>query len=753
MNQNVRPTAAESRSGLILTSLVALWAAFVLIYYFSSIGLALDLIPSAFNIGRYPAVSFSQAFPILSESAFIILKTLFVVCLTVSWGCRVRRLFSLEPSNGWIKTALNFELGMVFLNFLWIGTGLVGIWYRPLALALGFLLISAPLLDILAFFFHRNHVFPKLFPREASYLFLFLIGASYWLFSAAHGLVPEAFYDSMVYHLAVPQYWLLHHGLCNFPTNFFSNYPYGGELFFMNGLVAQGTESAKLLHAAAFGFCALFAGGWAREWGGERAGWLALGLILTLPVFSINTGTTQVEGVLASALLPFLYFFLGWLKNEKHPMAWGVLAGLMMGLAFSIKYTSALVVGSAFLAMIVLRSSFLKEISLRQWVLFGAGALLLVGPWLVKNSLFTGNPFFPYLMPLFPGLHLTPESYERLLMEQRGRIAEGWQLLYLPWKAVMANPDGFNFVGPMALALVPSLFLFKLRNSTLKFLAVVSLLFFVSGFCVTHILRFLGTGFILLYTLLGIVLGGGDKPYWGKAVAVVGAISAIFCFGYLSAISAHYAACAGVWTGRQTREDYLMSPGKISPYFETALWVHQNLPPDARLLVAGDARGLYYERPFLTNSVFDEQVLPQLAREEAAPEGIARRLKELGVDDLVVNGAEGVRVSTDYHHYDLTPDQWKRLDDFIQKYTQLVYQKNLQGVYRILPTPVAPALEIPDFVLFFSQPASQFVKDAQKQQWGEAGEDLKQVLKLYPFSKFWREQKSLFDKSMAAAGH
>ena len=710
------------------------------------------MIPAAFNAGAFPPVGFQQTLQIWGQSLSILLTGLFIIGLTLAWGRRVRLLFPVMPSNGWIGLALDFGLGVLFLDFLWMGLGFARIWFRPLLLGLVLALSLSFIPDALALWRNRKGRMMDSIPHEAAYLFLLATGAVYWIFSMAQCLAPETFYDSMVYHLAVPQYWFLHHGICDFPTNFFSNYPYGGELYFLNGWMAQGTESAKLLHAVAFGFSALFAGGWAQEWGGKGAGWLSLGLVLTLPVYCINTSTTQVEGMLVLALLPFLYFFLAWLKDDRHPTALGALAGLFLALAFSIKYTSALMVGGVFLSVILLYPSFLKGIPPVKWAVFSMGVPLLLGPWILKNALFTGNPFFPYFMSVFQGRHLAPENYARLLAEQEGWIAHGWQLLYLPWKAVVANPDGFNFTGPMVLAFIPWLFLFKQRHPSFRVLALASGLFFLGGFSVTHILRFLGNGFVLLNILLSVVLAGGNKPSWGKGAAWVGSLVALLCFGYLSAISARYSDCAGIWTGRQTRAEYLAAPGKITPYYSTAQWVNQNLPEDASLLVVGDARGLYYERPFLTNSVFDEQVLSKAAKEVATPEGIARRLKELGVEYLAVNGAEGIRVSADYHHYDLTEEEWKRLDDFIQQDTELVYQQNLQGVYRVLPVPrPSHSAEIFDMILFFSKPASQFVKDAQRREWNKAENELNSVLGLYPFSKFWKEQKSQFERSVPPA--
>ncbi|HTA77861.1 MAG TPA: hypothetical protein VK791_11985, partial [bacterium] len=161
----------------------------------------------------------------------------------------------------------------------------------------------------------------------------------------------------------------------------------------------------------------------------------------------------------------------------------------------------------------------------------------------------------------------------------------------------------------------------------------------------------------------------------------------------------------------------------------------------------GDARGLYYKQPFLTNTVFDDQTLAKLAREEKDAQGIANSLREMGVDYLVVNGLEGIRVSGDYHHYDLTSTQWQNLDEFIQRGTQLMYSQNLQAVYGLLPQLKEKSKEESvDLVMFFAPSASQFLMDVEKRDLKNAQADLNQTLQLYPFSDFWKKQKSDFEK-------
>ena len=119
----------------------------------------------------------------------------------------------------------------------------------------------------------------------------------------------------------------------------------------------------------------------------------------------------------------------------------------------------------------------------------------------------------------------------------------------------------------------------------------------------------------------------------------------------------------------------------------------------------------------------------------------------MGVDYLVVNGLEGIRVSKDYDHYDLTTAQWKNLDEFIQRGTQLIYSQNLQAVYGILAQlKEKPKEESADLVMFFAPPASQYLVDVEKRDLKSAESNLNQTLQLYPFSVFWKKQKNDFEK-------
>jgi hypothetical protein len=727
--------------------LATLWALFVFGAYFSDIGRALPFLATIFSAGDRSSDLPVQP-GVLAESMRIFLTALLVTGATWALGRRARGWLPLTIEDPWIGLGIDYGLGMVLLDFFWLGTGMTALWFGPLWTVVGVLLACLFLWDGAGVLQRAFRTKTLRFPSVPFHYWpLLLAGLFYWGYSLLQGLAPETFYDSLVYHLAVPQYWIFHHGLADFPTNFFSNYPFAGELYFLNGLVAQGTESAKMLHVASLGVLATFLAGWARQMAGAEAGWLAGGLTLTFPLLTNNVWTTQVEGLLSLVVALFLYALLRSTGGEGDQPAWALAAGCFAGLALSIKYTAILFVTGSLAVLSLQKPGLFKKKAWGPWAFLLSACLAVLGPWFLKNFAYTGNPFFPYLMSLFPGRHLLPAGYERLLLEQHSKVTTdlaSWFLL--PWKLTMDNPNSYNFCGPVWLAFLPALFLSPLRPPALKFLAWLTPLVLIGGLAVTHIFRFIAPDFILYYLLLSTVLAGARKAAgMMRTAAWTGALAAVLCFANLAAMSRYYYSCAGIWSGIETRAQYLSEGhGVVSPYYPMARWVSQNIPSQNRLLVVGDARGLYYDRPFLSNSVFDEQVLARLARTERGPEGILRRLKEMGVNDLAVNGLEGIRVTDTYDHYDLTPEQWDRLDEFFQRGTEVAYQENLQAVYRVKPIldPGEPSMEVPDLAGFFCGPALHYLFDMRKGDGPAAEKDLEGVLRLFPHSRFWQGQKS-----------
>ena len=811
------PPSAEPRRLHPFFWLFLAWPAVVFLGYLPQIDKSFPFIGVVFDAGHFPDRPWDQRMPILAESLWILLISLLIAGVTLHLGRSLREWLGLKPEDGWVRGVFNLGLGILALDAFWLGTGLNGLWFKPVWMAAGAIVSilvvhkwvrerfsQKPFRTKLSLKTKSNvtphpNPFPQgargmrnlfeffsfslegrgqgegefrilkasqrkdtlvLSARDWPYLLLLACGGFYFLFALGNGLVPETFYDSLMYHLAVPADWLSFHGIRDLSSNLYANFPYGAEFYYLNGLALQGTESAKMLQVLSYGAVALLVGGWAREWAGPKAGFLALGMTLTFPLLNLNAWTTQVEGPLTLFILLFFYCLSRLLAPLRPATPWALGAGLFAGAAFSVKYSAVVGIAAGFLALAVLNYLPAKAPAFPKgakggpgrnpWVWLTAAFLLTAGPWLLKNLVVTGNPFFPYFPWLFSGRHLPAEGYQRLLASQQDMPVDGFLSWFtLPWRLVMVAPDDHNFVGPAALALAPLLLFFRFKDSRLKFLAWACAVYFILGLGTTRLFRFVMPAFPLLYILLGTVFGNARREIWGKAAAALSAATAVLCFFNLAALNSSYYLCAGVWTGRESREAF-MDRDKIAPYYPMARWVAGELPAGARLGVVGDCRGLYYNRPFVSQSFYDEPWLVKAVRGSKDAKELGRKIRELGLDYICVNAEEGVRAANDGFSCDLTPDQWKNLDDYFRRGLEPVYRQGLQAVYRVRKDPaewMENTLEPP--VLFLSAPAARFAQDYRNQRWEEARADLKEALKLYGFSPFWRARVAEVERRLA----
>ena len=168
---------------------------------------------------------------------------------------------------------------------------------------------------------------------------------------------------------------------------------------------------------------------------------------------------------------------------------------------------------------------------------------------------------------------------------------------------------------------------------------------------------------------------------WALVVFIFGAATLL----EVSRLSLDYVQGQKIWLGVETREDFLRTSPQTDSYYGLAEACGK-LPLGDRLLVAGDARGLYYPRPFLTNSVFDDPQLVKITRAAQDAEGIRLGLQRLGVDDLVFPVEEQARLSRLYPEaYTLTPQERGHLDDFMGRGADLAYQDGSGAIYHLRP--------------------------------------------------------------------
>jgi hypothetical protein len=672
---------------------IFLWIGIVFYHYFSW------ALISDFSFVSTVIAGFNQASLLkMAANGFHFLKTLCIAlgAAFILWraGRRLVGWFGLSVTHDLVRFCVEMAFGIVLLNGLWLGLGLNGLWWPTLLGLLVLTLLAFALWD----FFHGFLKIQKLprfrFPGKL-YLALGGLGLFCFLLDLSQGWVPDVYFDALVYHLSTLEFWKYHHGIADFYTNLYSYYPFGGELYFFNGYFFGGSEAAKLLNAFAAGLCGLAAAGWVAEETNLESGWLTWAIVLTIPLVSATVWTTQNDVLLAFFFILFYYALARW-AAEVENWKWAVTAGVLGGGALTLKYTAVVGVVAGLLAICF---TYPETLRMRHWPRWGVikGLIFLsLAPWLFKNFAYTGNPFYPYLSSWIGGIALSPGKIAALMGDHESPFLGGFS--FTGWVGhVLGSLD--KTIGPLLFSFLSFLFLPGKGRPLVKYLAVLSGLLLTGGFLLSYQLRLMIPAFLVCFLFAVLFLSGLKKPIWSRLWAWVVVLFGLFSLLSLCRLSVNYYHSDKIWFGEESRLEYLNQAPQTSSYFGLAQLTGDLLPPDAQLLVVGDARGLYYPRPFYTNSVFDEQVLPILAREERDEDGIRKRLLEMGIDAMVVSGEEGKRL---YGKGPVLPPQnSKKLDLFIQRWTDPLVLKGGSGIYLLRSQPAEGRGPIPDFLRFY----------------------------------------------------
>ena len=260
----------------------------------------------------------------------------------------------------------------------------------------------------------------------------------------------EAF-DALLYHLAQPARVLQDGGLrlVNIPHYWFPNLTENVYLW----ALALGTERvAQMIHFTWALLAVLLLWRWAvKVWGIEigRKTLLLLAAIPSLPMLASWAYADMALVFYAIATLYALTFF----ESTKSP-GWLSVAGIMAGLAMTIKYTSFTVPLTAGLLILFWRSRSFSEAWVRA-VRFSLIALIVALPWYMRNTIYMGNPFYPFG---FGGTYWDAFRAEWYASSGTGTGWDAFKLVMLPLDIILGYRDE-NFydgrLGPLLLLLAP----------------------------------------------------------------------------------------------------------------------------------------------------------------------------------------------------------------------------------------------------------------------------------------------------------
>ncbi len=214
-------------------------------------------------------------------------------------------------------------------------------------------------------------------------------------------------YDVLEYHLQLPRQYYLDQHVRTLDYNVYSHYPLGVEMLYLlcmclRGGPYEGMYAAKMLHGA-FGVLAVVAVFAAMRREEDLRARFSVALLATAPLAVYLSWMAMVELAQVAYLAVALLWLREWMRSPSLGSA--VAAGAMMGGACAVKYLSVGFVLGPLAVVMLAYPIFARRAELLAprggcacW--WRRSALL---PWLVRNTLATGNPVFPlaseYLRP------------------------------------------------------------------------------------------------------------------------------------------------------------------------------------------------------------------------------------------------------------------------------------------------------------------------------------------------------------------
>jgi hypothetical protein len=454
-------------------------------------------------------------------------------------------------------------------------------------------------------------------------------------------LTPEIGKDALIYHLAVPKLYLLHHGFYFIPGNAFTGFPLLAEMHFLLALFLRNDILAKamsyaLLCGTLLGI-SLFARHVLRK---QQFPILSMLIFVSIPSVFAVSHTAYNDLFVAFFTLAAIYSLFRW--SEDRLTAWLILCGLFSGGAAACKYTALLATPLGCLGILYLanRSGDGSRETLRRLALYIAAALIAGSPFYLKNWAVMGNPFYPFFYGIFGGRGWDPDQARLfdLLTQSLGMGRSFLDYLFLPWNlSLRAKMDvGFDgILGPIFLLTLPFLAAWRRWETPLQMILIYTLLTFFFWASSVQQMRHL----IPIFPLLALVVGAILTRYQSRknifALLLCIVAGSLAFNGYHIARDFIKINPLRVAVGLESRDHFLT---RTLPTYTMYRFVNETLPPDARVfLIYMKNYTFLCERDCYADEMFEVHTLQKILREEVSPDRIHNRLKAEGFTHLLYN--------------------------------------------------------------------------------------------------------------------
>jgi|GEM_PF-4052697 len=477
-----------------------------------------------------------------------------------------------------------------------------------------------------------RHELPKRLPSRLTRLEQLFISLLFIIafFSLIAVLAPPTDWDALDARLEVPKRYVQAHGYIYLP-NGYAYYTQFVESLYTFALLLHDDILARLVNLSLGGLATLTVYALARRWV-ERSMALLAGLIfISSPLVVFVFVEVFIEAGTTFYSLLALLAILNWQATGKRRWFWFSVA--LVGICLSIKYYT-IILGPILTWAVVKQVWWVERRPLSEIIrlLLGAGllALLFPLPWLIKSTIFVGDPVFPIISSwLGRWGHGIAQANWALYGMGFGLL----DYLLLPWRMTFGERFGLPKPGFLFLLLLPLLYALPRTPALVRWLAGVVLVWFVFwANSAGQSVRFFLPGLALLSVVL--VVTFANLPQWAVKVRplIIVVITAIVLYQLVWPI--FFASWALPFVSQQqTRHEYLVNRLDIYP---VADYANKNLSNTAKIATVWEERGYYFDKPLFTGQSPDGAFLHQFVVGDD-PARLAEALLSRGLTHLIIN--------------------------------------------------------------------------------------------------------------------
>lgn len=621
-----------------------------------------------------------------------------LAALLLGAGRLFLRRAGLEPESGTESLLYSVAVGAGLWSFLFLALGAAGLfspaWIAG-AVAAGAWAVRDELSRLGALI--RGVAFEVRGGADGGWLTGLAAGATAGaaVFLLLHGSAPPGDWDSLMYHLEIPRRWLAEGRIFLPEDSLHAAYTGLIQLLYAPFLAAESPAAAALLN----GIFALLLGLAVFEVGRRlldaETGILSAGVLWATTGLLFVAATARLDTTLAFYLLLGHAAVVSALVEPARARRSLVLGALVLGLAVGVKYHT--LAYGACLAPVglwaVWRGADGAPARVRLLALVAGVAAVAALPWMVKNQLLLGAPFYPFfaervLPPWLADLYgsaAIPEAVDPRVFGALGAARRPFDLvdLFLAPGRLTVEPEAIHYNMNLLLLALP-LGLLHLRNTAVVTLAVPALLY-VGGIAVFRPvtnLRYLFPAIAPLTVVASFLAVATLRRFAGPGLrrGILCAVAAATLVPTVRSAVAwtRRAPVLEQATGQVSRQEYLAAG--FSFYAGLAGGVNRTVPPDGEVLLLWEARGYYLAPDHLQDNVLTNWALlvPYLEREESCLEetDITHVLvSEAAVDFYVGRGA------------DREVFAWERFRDFSRRCTEVADDGPGYTLYRIVGAP------------------------------------------------------------------